>query len=153
MEDIGAASRHGRIVVGVDGSEHSKAALRWAARQAALTGWDLQVVMAVSSPGSAYAWPKPILGWSDGLPAMERSLSILAKDVLAGLPPVEVAVYVAKGSARHALVEEARDADLLVVGSRGHSELTGLLLGSVSAHCTTHARCPVVVVRHGATAA
>jgi nucleotide-binding universal stress UspA family protein len=59
---------------------------------------------------------------------------------------VEVQCVAAEGQAAHVLLEEAKDADLLVVGSRGHGGFAGLLLGSVSQQCAHHASCPVVVV-------
>lgn len=64
---------------------------------------------------------------------------------------VEIEQRVVQGSAGGALVEAARDADLLVVGSRGHGGFVGLLLGSVSQQCVHHAPCPAVVVRHPET--
>jgi nucleotide-binding universal stress UspA family protein len=63
---------------------------------------------------------------------------------------VEMRERVAEGSAAQVLLDTAKGADLLVVGSRGHGEIVGALLGSVSQHCVHHAPCPVVVIRqHG----
>jgi nucleotide-binding universal stress UspA family protein len=62
-------------------------------------------------------------------------------------PEVEVETVAVHGSAAHSLVEAAANADLLVVGSRGHGGFAGLLLGSVSQQCAHHAPCPVVIVR------
>ena len=63
-------------------------------------------------------------------------------------PQVEIRSSVVEGIPAHVLVEASNDADLLVVGSRGHGEVAGLLIGSVSEHCVTHAHCPVLVMRH-----
>ncbi|WP_317620853.1 universal stress protein [Streptomyces sp. CBMA123] len=62
--------------------------------------------------------------------------------------PVEIRTRVQEGGAAACLLDAARGAELLVVGSRGHGGFTGALLGSVGQHCVQHAPCPVVVVRH-----
>jgi nucleotide-binding universal stress UspA family protein len=143
----GTATSQRRIVVGVDGSESSLAALRWAVRQAELTGAPLEIV-------SAWEWPVSYSGWEtpeppDYDPAGEARQQ-LDKAVSAVLTPgnaIEVRQSVIEGHAAPVLEALSETADLVVVGSHGHGELVGLLLGSVSEHCATHCHCPVVVIR------
>ncbi len=77
--------------------------------------------------------------------AAERAAEAAAEDARAA--GVDTSVSVPDGHGADALVEASRDADLLVVGSRGHGGFLGLLLGSVSAQCAQYAACPVVIVR------
>jgi nucleotide-binding universal stress UspA family protein len=137
-----------RIVVGVDGSDSSKAALRWAIRQAKLTGGSVDAVIAWRFPPS-YGWaPYP-----DGTPDLEgtaKSTLIAALAEVSGVEPeVPVRPVVTEGHAAEALLHAARGADLLVVGSRGHGGFTSALVGSVSLQCVLHAHCPVLVFRDG----
>lgn len=136
----------GRIVVGVDGSASSAVALEWAAHQAELTGDTLDAVTAWQWPQS-YGYPMPIP--SDFHPAAEgtKVLDTAIEQIRKAYPDVEVRTAVVEGYAAQVLVEASKGADLLVVGNRGHGELTGVLLGSVSEHCVTHAHCPVLVLR------
>ena len=133
------------IVVGVDASEPSKDALRWAARQAELTGAGLHIVMAWEIPSMGY-WAAIPQGLDLGKEA-EKALQSTIEEVLGSDPKVAVRSTVAEGHAPLVLLEAAHDADLLVVGSRGHGEFAGMLIGSVSEYCVTHAHCPVVVLR------
>ena len=130
-----------RIVVGVDGSTSSRGALRWAAAQAALASAELEVVIGWSYPMS-YGFPVIAdVDWAaDARTTVEAELT----DVLGDQ---QVTVRVLEGHPARVLLDASRDADLLVVGSRGHGGFTGLLLGSVSEYVVTHASCPVVVVR------
>ena len=133
------------IVVGVDTSDSSKDALRWAAAQARLTGSRLRAVMAWEIPTMAFWAPLP-----EGLDLekdCQQALESTVKEVLGADPGVELTLAVVSGHPAPALIEQAADADLLVLGSRGHGEFTGMLVGSVSEHCVAHASCPVVVVR------
>ncbi|MDT9691025.1 universal stress protein [Streptomyces sp. P9(2023)] len=136
----------GRIVVGVDGSEPSLKALRWAAGQAALTGDELQAVVGWEYPASWAAAPGMPPEFNPELLAeqfLEESLTkALAPDVAAGVTRTVVA-----GNPAQALVDQARGASLLVVGDRGHAGFKAAVLGSVSTRVTQHAPCPVVVVR------
>lgn len=135
-----------RIVVGVDGSSPSKRALRWALRQAELTGARLEVV---------YAWHIPATdGWTpmfDLTQNLTKAGEQIAADTIAEIagdrPPVIVHAEVVEGNTAAVLLKAAEGADLLVVGCRGHGGFVGALLGSVSQHCVQHATCPVVVVR------
>jgi nucleotide-binding universal stress UspA family protein len=133
----------GRIVAGVDGSESSKAALRWALRQAELTGAAVDAVTAWDIPVT-YGWT-PIPDSADLEGAARKMLSdVLAEVAGAG---AEVRPLVVQGNAARVLLDAAKGADLLVVGTRGHGGFTEALLGSVSQHCVHHAACPVVIVR------
>jgi nucleotide-binding universal stress UspA family protein len=134
-----------RIVVGVDGFESSKAALRWAIRQAELTG---AVVEAVT------AWHVPVgTGWIptvDMPDYQDDAFAVLAEaidEMCAVDPDVQVCPRVAEGRAGPVLVDAAYGADLLVVGSVGHGGLAGALLGSVGQYCAYYAACPVVIMR------
>jgi|HubBroStandDraft_1064217.scaffolds.fasta_scaffold201255_2 nucleotide-binding universal stress UspA family protein len=135
------------IVVGMDGSDPSKRALRWAADQATLTGAELKIV-------TTWEYP-PTLGWAPPYPsdfdpdAEARKAQAEAVDsVLHDEPGVARQLVVTEGHPAFVLTEAAKGAVLLVVGSRGHGAFAGMLLGSVSEYCAAHAPCPVVVVRH-----
>ena len=139
-----------RIVVGVDSSHGSRAALRWALNQARLTGATVEAVTAWQDPiayGYGYGWV-PTLADADGIPAYaEKALAeTIAAVVGTQGQPVEVRTTVAEGPAAQVLLAAAADADLLVVGSRGHGAFAGMLLGSVSQHCAQHAPCAVAVI-------
>jgi nucleotide-binding universal stress UspA family protein len=138
----------GRIVVGVDGSDASRDALAWAARQAKLTGASLQVIMTWHVPTAAYGAPIPLPTDYDFIADSDHELAKVIHDVIGEHPGLEVAPEVLEGHPATRLIEASEGADLLVVGSRGHGAFTGMLLGSVSEHCVSHASCPVVVVRH-----
>lgn len=136
------------IVVGVDGSAGAEEALRFAVREAELRGARLRAVTAwhVSTP--AFAGDLPV----DVDPSeFERNAVELLDDALAALGEevanVEVERVTREGQPAQVLVEEAEDAELLVVGSRGHGGFVGLLVGSVSQQCVHHAPCPVAIVR------
>lgn len=135
-----------RIVVGVDGSEPSKLALRWAVRQAELTGATVDAVHAWQMPvtfGMA-----PVFVSADELAkAGEQMLVDTVSEVVGAHPPVTVRARVVQGHPASVLIRAAQDAELLVLGSRGHGGFVGALLGSVSQHCVHHAHCPVVVIR------
>lgn len=140
----------GRIVVGVDGSKSSKEALRWAVHQADATGCSVNAVI---------AWEYPPLygsiGWLDAPQTLAEDLKVWAgqalddsiREVVRSSDASRVEATVAYGTAAAVLLEAARGASLLVVGSRGQGGFSGALLGSVSQHCTQHAPCPAVVVR------
>lgn len=149
-----SAMRGGRIVVGVDGSEPSIEALRWAGRQASLTGASLEAVMAWEMPG-AFGW-----GGLPGVPEdmdMEQPAAQALSDAVAkALPPEQAAAVnqvVVMGNAAAAILDRGEGAELIVVGVRGHGTFRATLLGSVSHTVTLHATCPVVVVRGAAAQA
>ncbi|MFI7433775.1 universal stress protein [Micromonospora haikouensis] len=145
----GAAHPGGPVVVGVDGSALSRAAVEFAAEAAAARGVALRAVHAYRHPASAGPGDmQPLVYDEDRLRGEEQR--VLA-DSLAGLgerwPRVPVEAVVVRKRPVAALVDAARDAQLLVVGGRGHGEFTGLLLGSVSHALLHRADCPVAVVR------
>ncbi|MGW2209669.1 universal stress protein [Streptomyces sp. NPDC001781] len=139
-----------RIVVGVDGSDSSKQALRWALRQAEMTGSVLEAV-------TAWEYPKLYgsLGWMPPMSEEEVDFERIARQVLLDAvkevagpePSVEMRTTVAFGPPTSVLLEASKEAVLLVLGSRGHGGFTEALLGSVGQHCTHHAVCPVVIIR------
>lgn len=138
------------IVVGVDGSKPSLAALRWAVGQAELTG---EAVRAVT------AWQYPVvagsIGWGPVMVADDMDMQAIGEKTLAEAvsevcgegSDVRVEQQVVEGYAPDVLVSASASADLLVVGSRGHGTFAEALLGSVSQNCAHHAKCPVVIVR------
>ena len=135
-----------RIVVGVDGSASSKAALSWAARQAQLTGLPLAVVTVWCFPmnwGWAVPWPADF----DPEASARAVLDEAVEEVLGPEPGIELERLVIEGHPAPVLVHLSESAQLIVVGCRGHGEFVGMLLGSVSEHLTAHGHCPVVVVR------
>jgi len=135
-----------RIVVGVDGSDSSMAAVEWAAHQAELTGSTLEILMTWEWPTS-YGWSPPVSGEYDPAHDAATALAEAVKPVRASHPGVDMVSTIVEGHPAPHLIEASKGADLLVVGSRGHGEFTGMLVGSVSEHCVANAHCPVVVVR------
>jgi nucleotide-binding universal stress UspA family protein len=138
-----------RIVVGVDGSEASVAALRWALEEGRLWNAPVAVVSTWRYPWvgdvSAVAYPLDPKDFEEA--AIATIDEALGK--ARALSSDRVERIVTCGSAAETLIDAAGDDGLLVVGSRGHGGFAGLLLGSVSQQCASHARCPVVIVRPG----
>ncbi|WP_037364449.1 universal stress protein [Nakamurella lactea] len=136
-----------RLVVGVDGSAGSRAAIEWAIAEAQLRGAELEVTAAWEFPyawGEAAAWAP---GGDGGLAeAAGAEATALLDQILDGPQPDWLHVLTVEGPPARVLVERSADADLLVVGSRGRGGFATLLLGSVSMACVQHARCPVTVV-------
>jgi nucleotide-binding universal stress UspA family protein len=137
-----------RIVVGVDGSPQSQQALRWAARIAGPIGARIEAVAAWNFPAS-YGWAAPPSGW-DPARDTRKELTGTVDEVFGAHRPKDIELLVREGGAARVLLEEAKGATMVIVGSRGHGGFTGLLLGSVSANVAEHAGCPVLVV-HGET--
>ncbi len=136
----------GRIVVGFDGSASSLDALSWAARQGELTAASLEVVACWEWP-SSYGWALPVPEDFDPESAIRGTLETALAPLRAARPGVGIDVRVARGHPAPILVETSKGADLLVVGSRGHGEFVGMVIGSVSEYCAAHAHCPVLVHR------
>jgi len=134
------------VVVGVDGSPSSKAALSWAARQAQLTGTGLTIVATWEYPtgyGWAMAWPEDVDFEADARKAVDEAVM----EVLGDVAGRDITIEVTEGHPALKLCEASEQASAIVVGSRGHGEFAGMLIGSVSSFLATHAHCPVVVIR------
>ena len=163
--DPGTAGRAGsgagtadsaRIVVGVDGSPGAFAALVRAFAEAARSGADVEVASAFPVDDH---WNDPLLIDDRRIASLRsdtgararafvaRALSDPAATAVPHAAAVEMSVTIAAGEPAEHLVNLARGARLLVVGSRSRSRLTGMVLGSVALHCVVHASCPVLVVR------
>ncbi|MFC0598171.1 universal stress protein [Streptomyces palmae] len=139
-----------RIVVGVDGSEPSKAALRWAVDQAKLTGGVVDAIMAWDFPTAWFGLAPPMV--TDPADYQKQARDALDQVIEETLGPgrgrpVELRPVPAQGHPAAVLLDAAEGAHLLVVGNRGHGGFGEALLGSVGQHCVQHAPCPVVVVR------
>jgi len=140
-----------RIVVGVDGSAASKHALSWAASEAKRAGAVLQAVMVWDNP-QRDMWIPHVEPRGDPLALTRRAVDRILTEVLGERPDIAVEAVVVEGRAAQRLIDAAKRADLLVVGNRGRGGFAGVVLGSVSLHCVSHASCPVVVVRGKANA-
>ena len=138
------------IVAGTDGSEESLRAVDWAAREAALRGAPLRIVAAAAAPpgmrsragaGEYERVTDVLLGERD------QALAAAAERAAKTAPGVLIDTDPLRGPAAQAVTESGAGAQMLVLGSRGISAFTALLLGSVSRYAASHASCPVVVVR------
>jgi nucleotide-binding universal stress UspA family protein len=134
----------GRIVVGVDGSGSSIDALLWAARIAVGIGAEVDALISWNYP-TGYGIAGVATGWDPAADATAVLAEALAK-AFGDAVPTGLRSLVREGYAPAVLLEAGHDAQMLVVGSRGHGGFVGLLLGSVSSHCAEHATCPVLVV-------
>jgi nucleotide-binding universal stress UspA family protein len=131
------------VVVGVDGSTGSRDAVRWAAEYAKLTGAELRAV-------ASWRWPNYITRIPPGADPeadTRRTLEEVVAEIRAEFPEVPVSERVVEGPGGPALLSQAADATLLVVGARGRAAYPGMLLGSVAENCVRNGPCPVVVVR------
>ncbi|MFT3832251.1 MAG: universal stress protein [Micropruina sp.] len=145
------SSNEKKIVVGVDGSEPSLAALRWAADAAGKHGCDLVVLKAwlasappPTGPSGTYAVREDA---SQSADVAQRQLLAAIGDVLGEDPPIVVLPVVREGNTAKLLIDASASAEMLVVGTRGLGGFAGLMLGSVSQHVAVHAACTVVIVR------
>ena len=134
----------GQVVVGVDGSEQSLEALRWAARLVPVVGGSIRVV-------AAWEYPPEYVGYvpygSDNFEEITRKrVDQAIAEAFGGDVPQGLTTTVIFGHPSKVLVHESRDAAVLVVGRRGHGGFKGLLVGSVSSACVAHATCPVLVI-------
>jgi nucleotide-binding universal stress UspA family protein len=139
-------AKGGRVVVGFDGSEASRQALAWAARQADFTGARLEILAAWEWPTS-FGWAVPMPDDFDPESEVQSALQTAASTARETHPALDIDARVVHGHPAPILVEASKGADLLVVGSRGHGEFVGMLIGSVSEYCTTKAHCSVLVHR------
>jgi nucleotide-binding universal stress UspA family protein len=141
-----------RVVVGIDGSPGSRAALAWAMERAFATGATVEALAAFAV--DAY-WTDMYLADSRRIEAIRADTRARAAELVdeararrseTGRPVPRVELVVVPGPAPQHLVRQSHGAELLVVGSRGRGGVASTLLGSVALHCSAHARCPVVVV-------
>ncbi len=137
------------VVVGVDGSSESATAMAWAARYAKAMGATIRAVMAWHYPAAVGPAPVGVAPPSVRAEVEQAKQAELERAVAEafGDSGLQVESKIVYGHAAQVLIDESQDADLLVVGSRGYGGFSGMLLGSVSTHCVTHAACPVTVVR------
>jgi nucleotide-binding universal stress UspA family protein len=133
-----------RILVGVDGSEPSVEALRQAQRFATSLGAKVEAM-------GCWEYPQMYAGYvMMGIEHFEEGAKAIldeaVKTAFGDETPANVTVRLVRGHPRETLIEASRDADMMVVGRRGHGGFGGLLLGSVSSALVAHAHCPVLVV-------
>lgn len=135
-----------RILVGVDGSDGSLRAVRWALAEARRRGDSVEVL---------HCWHVPYYGDMSGMApypidVMDESAKAVLAQVLAAVADeakgVEITGRTESGNAATALIEASAGADLLVVGRRGHGGFLTLVMGSVAQQVASHAHCPVVIV-------
>jgi nucleotide-binding universal stress UspA family protein len=141
-------SERSTIVVGVDGSEGSQRALRFALDEARLRNASLKLVAAWNIPVAVYAGPAVIPFSPEEFADSARAALEQALETLGDRGDVPVETLVKEGHPADILIATAGADDLLVVGSRGLGGFRGLLLGSVSMQCAQHAKCPVAIVPH-----
>ena len=142
----------GTIVVGVDGSDCSRAALEFAFEEAVLRGAAVRVIAALPETdywAASYGLSPALL---DELAADQEKMARSMVDTLvrergSALADVPVQVRAIGGGAGRVLVEQSREAEMLVVGHRGHGVFRSAVLGSVGLQCVLHATVPVTVVR------
>lgn len=135
---------HQRVIVGIDGSESSVAALRYAARIADALDAPLEAV--TTWYYSSITGAELVIEWTPELLAKD-TLAKAIDSAFGGAPPARLIRTVAGGMPAPTLIEMSKTCEMLVLGNRGHGGFVGLLLGSVSAACVRHAHAPVLVVR------
>jgi nucleotide-binding universal stress UspA family protein len=137
------------VLVGVDGSPESGAALRYAVAEADRRGARLRVVSTYFPEYSVHGRTEPVTASEGAIEVdLEKETRRMVEDALAGdspQPPVEIVV--AAGPAAGVLIDKSAEVDVLVLGHRGRGGFASMLLGSVGLQCVQHARCPVIVVR------
>jgi nucleotide-binding universal stress UspA family protein len=145
----------GTIVVGIDGSEASREALRWAveeakvrdARLVAVHAWSFVPAQPLGEPGMLAVPAGDLAGQLSAESDAATTALDSAVDAASGGAGVEIEKKVVEEDPGEAIISAAADADLIVVGSHGRTGLKAALLGSVSRHVVDHAQCPVVVVK------
>jgi nucleotide-binding universal stress UspA family protein len=137
------------VLVGVDGSPESGAALKYAVAEANRRGARLRVVSTYFPEYSVHGHTQPLTASETGIEVdVEAQTRRMAEEALAGDavgPPIEIVV--AAGPAAGVLIDKSGEVDVLVLGHRGRGGFASMLLGSVSLQCVLHAHCPVIVVR------
>ncbi len=137
-----------RVVVGIDGSPGSDAALRFALEEAKQRGLPLRIVCAWE-PSAGVFVGEAFAATADAFTGAEQSADAVLRAALEQIGPepgVEVEALSVEGPAGAVVVDQAQDAALIVVGTRGHGKAAGLLLGSVSQEIVHHSPCPVAIV-------
>jgi nucleotide-binding universal stress UspA family protein len=148
---MSATTKHYGIIVGIDGSPESDAAVRWAAHDAAIRGLPLTLVH-VENPAAPTWSQAPILEESEGeQEAEDRSLlanaSKIARAAIADTAQIKINGELLSSATVPTLIDQSKDAELIVVGSRGRGALSRGFLGSVSSGLIRHAHCPVALIR------
>ena len=138
------------IIVGTDGSDHSRRALEWAAREAGIRHVPLTVLTvhqtAVGYFGGEVSYPGDQALADKAREAARRETDEVLDRLAGGQAPAQVTVLAVSGLPAKEILNAAADADMVVVGSRGAGGFKKLLMGSVSSQVTHHAHCPVVVI-------
>ncbi len=143
-----APRSEGRVVVGVDDSNEGREALRYAAEIARWRHWTLHIVHAFHAGVPSSAYGVDMVAYEAALEATGEALvTDLEQEVLGEGAGLDIRRTIVEGPPARLLVGASQDADLLVVGNRGHGGLASIALGSVSQFCVHHAHCPVLVVR------
>ncbi|GAA2539927.1 MULTISPECIES: universal stress protein [Streptomyces] len=134
-----------RLVVGVDGSPSSHAALRWAEHHARMIGGVVEAIHVWDTP-SARGWSGPAIDPDFDLQQAKERFAEELHAVFADEHPARLREHLVEGDPSEALIQASEGAELLVVGRRGRGAFARAMLGSVSQRCAQHAACPVVVV-------
>ncbi len=137
-----------RIIVGVDGSEYSSAALRWAGRMTERLDMPLDAITCVGMPDLFFSsrMEQGISKFTSELEESAKQLVEQALDRAFADRPGNLSSTVKFGAPAKVLVEESRHAQLLVVGRHGAGGFLGQAIGSVSRACAEHSQCPVLLV-------
>ena len=146
MSSGSGPAQGGKVVVGIDGSPESINALRWAGEYAFVANKEVEVVVA----WDWYRGPGVYTPIFDGFDPQAEAETVVEKALIqlrSEWPYLTATGRAAEGHPSPILVEASKNASMVVLGSRGHGEFTGMLLGSVSEYCATHAHCPVLVYR------
>jgi nucleotide-binding universal stress UspA family protein len=143
-----AGDHRAMIVVGIDGSEGAERALAFAAQEARLRERGLRVVAAWDVPTGFYSGGgmTPTVSGEEFRISTTAAVERQAADGLARFADLTTELLILKGNPAKVLLEQSKNADMLVLGSRGLGGFRGLMLGSVGQQCVQHAHCPVVIV-------
>jgi nucleotide-binding universal stress UspA family protein len=137
-----------RVVVGVDGSPSSYAALRWAAEYARLVDGSVEAIHVWETPSFA-GWTGPAIDPGFDLEEARERFARQLRDIFGDDRPASLETHLVEGDPSEVLIRASAGAEVLVVGRRGLGGFARAMLGSVSQRCAQHAACPVVVVRRG----